>query len=294
MYTRIYIILAIIAVCSTATDGSPLGWGTWLGADWRTGESRLNFACAHHVLTGLFSLFCTALTYLILCYCLISLIYIVAENMRNALSIDIKNIQTSCKDDVNKQCNNDSSPITAQSNAYTQWTNQYKRHMYKRWDNVPYGFGNLGSDQCLRFHRHNVSSKCKEWLNKAEAQFERLQTREKGNDKREIFVIFSTIFATAVSAAVGYMFGLFVKERDDVFAWNNRRENKKIILYFCIAISLPALVILWASPKLLLLMIGSFGIGRAVQLYRQKREDEGYSGLSGDESGLVFAAIPVS
>ena len=213
--------------------------------------------------------------------------------MRSALSIDIKNIQISCKDDVNKQCNNDSSPVTAQSSAYTQWTNQYKRHMYKRWDDVPYGFGHERSDQCLRFHR-NISSKCKEMMNKAEAKFEQLQTREKGNDKREIFVIFSTIFATAVSAAVGYMFGLFLKERDDVFAWNNRRENKKIILYFCIAISLPALVILWASPKLLLLMIGSFGIGRAVQLYRQKREDEGYSGLSGDESGLVFAAIPVS
>jgi len=223
---------------------------------------------------------------------MISLIYIVVENMRTALSIDIKNIQISCKDDVNKQCNNDSSPITAQSSAYTQWTNQYKRHTYKEWNNVPYGFGY--EDQCLRFHRHNVSLKCKEWMNKAEAQFERLQTREKGNDKREIFVIFSTIFATAVSAAVGYMLGLFLKERDDVFAWNNRRENKKIILYFCIAISLPALVILWASPKLLLLMIGSFGIGRAVQLYRQKREDEGYSGLSNDDSGLVFAAIPVS
>ena len=220
------------------------------------------------------------------------MIYIVAENTRTALSIDIKNIQISCKDDVNKQCNNDSSPITAESSAYTQWTNQYKRHMYKRWDDVPYGFG-YGSDECVRLHRHKFSSKCTEWMNKADAKFQQLQTREKGNDKREIFVIFSTIFATAVSAAVGYMFGLFLKERDDVFAWNNRRENKKIILYFCIAISLPALVILWASPKLLLLMIGSFGIGRAVQLYRQKREDEGYSGLP-TESGLVFAAIPVS
>ena len=35
MCTRIYIILAIIVVSCTATDGSPLGWGTWLGADWR-------------------------------------------------------------------------------------------------------------------------------------------------------------------------------------------------------------------------------------------------------------------
>ena len=137
--------------------------------------------------------------------------------------------------------------------------------------------------------------KCVEWIEKTEAQFQKLYEREKGNDKREIFVIFSTLFATAVSGVVGYMFGLFIKDRDDIFSYSNRAENKKILIYFGIALSLPFLVILWASPRLLLLMVGAFGIGRAVQYYIEKKQDGGdYSGLPGSDSGLVFAAIPVS
>ena len=53
-------IIAIIAVSFTATDGSPLGWGTWLGADWRQGEGELNFVCTSF---GLFSIFCIMYCY---------------------------------------------------------------------------------------------------------------------------------------------------------------------------------------------------------------------------------------
>lgn len=183
----------------------------------------------------------------------------------------------------------------------TYWTGaEYKRHAYKDWKEVPVGFG-AAADECLQaeFDRYNsgiskrLIPKCVEWIEKTEAQFERLTRREGGNDKREAFVIFSTVFATAVSGVVGYMFGVFLKERDDLFSYNNRAENKQILIYFCVAISLPLLVILWASPKLLFLMIGAFGIGKGVQYYVQWRQDREYSMVPGSDSGLVFAAIPV-
>merc|ERR1712029_196416 len=117
--------------------------------------------------------------------------------------------------------------------------------------------------------------------------------REKGNDKREAFVIFSTIFATAMGGVVGYMFGIFLRERDDLFSYHNREENKKILIVFCVAISIPVCVILWASPKLLMLMVAAFGIGRGAQYYAQKKQDREYLSVSGSDSGLVFAAIPV-
>jgi hypothetical protein len=90
------------------------------------------------------------------------------------------------------------------------------------------------------------------------------------------------------------MLGLFLKERDDLFSYQNRNENKKILIFFCAAVSLPVLVILWACPRLLLLMIGTFAIGRGVQYYIQKKEDRLYSSVSTFDSGLIFAAIPIS
>jgi len=35
-----------MALSCTGTDGSPLGWGTWLGADWKHGEGEYKF-CMH-------------------------------------------------------------------------------------------------------------------------------------------------------------------------------------------------------------------------------------------------------
>jgi 1,4-dihydroxy-2-naphthoate octaprenyltransferase len=93
---------------------------------------------------------------------------------------------------------------------------------------------------------------------------------------------------------LGYFFGLFLKERDDLFSYQNRNENRKIMIMFCAAISLPVLIILWACPKLLFLVIGAFGIGRGVQYYIQKKEGRPYSSVPTFESGLVFAAIPIS
>jgi len=258
--SRICIFLVVIAAsCCTAVDGA-LAWGTFLGADWRVGE----------------------------------------ENMRNDLSVFIKNTQRICTKDVEKLCMN-GRYVTAQTSAYTDWTSQFKRHMYKRWEDVPLGFG-AASDECLFREFDNYKSgtapkrlipKCVEWIEKTESQFDKLSARERGNDKREAFVVFSTVFATAVSGLVGYMFGIFLKERDDLFSYHNRDENRKILIYFCVAISLPVCVILWASPKLLLLMAGAFGLGRAAQFYVQRRSDSEYLSVPGSDSGLVFAAIPV-
>jgi len=260
--SKICIALVSIAASCSAVDGA-LAWGTFLGADWNVGE----------------------------------------ENMRNDLAVYIKNTQRICAKDVEKLCLN-GRYTNAQTGAYTYWTSsapEYKRHSYKDWKDVPVGFG-AAADECLRleFDRYESGTstkrlipKCVEWIEKTEAQFVRLADREGGNDRREAFVIFSTVFATAVSGAVGYMFGVFLRERDDLFSYNNRVENKRILIYFCVAISLPMLVILWASPKLLFLMMGAFGIGKGVQYYVQWREDRDYSMVPGSDSGLVFAAIPV-
>ena len=193
--------------------------------------------------------------------------------------------------------------VTAQTSAYTDWTAPYyQRHSHKHWADVPFGFG-VEADVCLRHEFDQYKSgttkrlipKCVEWIEKTEGQFEKLCNRENGDDKREAFVVFSTIFATAVSGLLGYMLGLFLKERDDfLFSYQNRNENKKILIFFCAAVSLPVLVILWACPRLLFLMIGTFGIGRGVQYYIQTKEDRLYSSVSTFDSGLVFAAIPVS
>ena len=226
----------------------------------------------------------------------------ITDKIKSDLSTCIQNTQRICITDVEKLCTK-GFKASKQTSAYTDWTSQnYKRHTYKNFHDVPFGFGGT-SDECLHreFEQYEESNtrtrmipKCVEWIEKTEAQFQKLYEREKGNDKREIFVIVSTLFATTVSGVVGYMLGLFIKDRDDIFSYNNRAENKKILMYFGIAISLPFFVILWASPRLLLLMAVAFGIGRGVQYYIEKKQDGEYSGLPGSDSGLVFAAIPVS
>jgi hypothetical protein len=224
----------------------------------------------------------------------------IAEYMRNDLSVYIKNTQRICTMDVEKLCLN-GRYVTAQTSAYTDWTAQYyKRHSYKRWAEVPLGFG-AEADVCLRHEFDQYKSgakrlipKCVEWIEKTEGQFEKLCNREKGDDKREAFVVFSIVVTTTVCGLLGYFFGLFLKERDDLFSYQNRNENRKIMIMFCAAISLPVLIILWACPKLLFLVIGAFGIGRGVQYYIQKKEGRPYSSVPTFESGLVFAAIPIS
>ncbi len=222
--------------------------------------------------------------------------------MRNDLLVCIKNTQRICTKDVEKLCTN-GKYILPKDDAYTYWRSaEYKRRSYKQWDDVPLGYDEA-PDDCLHHEYESyvtgtskrLAPKCVEWLSKTERQYTKLYKREKGNDKREAFVIFSTIFATTVSGLVGYMVGLFLKERDnDLFSYHNRGENKKILVWFSVAISIPFLVILWASPRLLLLMMVAFGIGRGVQYYVQRRQDNEYSSLPmGSDSGLVFAAIPV-
>jgi hypothetical protein len=222
--------------------------------------------------------------------------------MRNDLSVFMKNTQRICALDVEKLCLN-GRYVTAQTSAYTYWTAQYyKRRNYKDWSDVPLGFGSE-ADECLRHEfdqyisgalKKRLIPKCVEWIEKTEGQYEELYTREKGDDKREAFVIFSAIFATTVAGFLGYMFGLFLKERDDLFSYQNRDENKKMLIIFSAALSLPALIILWICPRLLMLMIGTFGVGRGVQFHVQNKEDQRYSSLSMGDSGLVFAAVPIS
>jgi len=257
--TQICIILFIAVVSCTTVEGA-LSWGGFLGADWRSAE----------------------------------------EYMRNDLAVFIKNTQRICTKDVEKLCMS-GRYVAAQTSAYTDWTDHYKRHMYKYWEDVPLGFG-AAPDKCLHHEFDDYKSvisvkrlipKCVEWIEKTEGQFEKICKREKGNDKREGFVIFSTIFATAIAAVVGYMLGVFLKDRDDIMEYRNRAENKKLLIYFCVAISIPICIIMWASPKLLLLMAVAFGIGRGAQFYVQKRQDGEYLAVPGSDSRLVFAAIPV-
>jgi len=252
----ITIILSFVSPVDAA-----LAWGSFLGADWATGE----------------------------------------ENMRNDLSVFIKNTQRICTKDVEKLCLN-GRYINAQSSAYTTWTDSsYRRHMYKHWVDVPFGFG-PEPDDCLRHELEQYQtvakkliSKCVEWMEKTEGQFDKVVKRESGNDKREAFVAFSTIFATGVSGVAGYMIGLFLKDRDDIFQFNQRAENKRILLYFGVAVSLPLFAILWVCPKLLLVMGVAYFVGRGAQYYVQRRKEQGYGLVPGSDSGagLVFAAIPV-
>ncbi|EED90591.1 predicted protein [Thalassiosira pseudonana CCMP1335] len=255
----IFVILLVATNTSTVAGG--LAWGKFLGADWAVGE----------------------------------------ENIRKNLATSIKNTQIICSEDVENICLEGKSSRANQS-AVSDWTRLggYERHSIKHFEQVPIGFGD-GADACLhkQYEQYESGSskrlapKCVEWLEKAEDKFETLAKREKGNDKREAFVVFATLFALSVSAAVGFMFGVLLKERDDLFSYHNRAENKKMFIIFGVAISIPVVVIIWASRRLFMLMTGAFFTGRAVQFFHQKKQDSAYSLVSGSDSGLVFAAIPV-
>ena len=223
------------------------------------------------------------------------------EYLRNELSVYIKNTQRICQMDVEKLCLH-GKHITSQTSTYMYWiSSDYNRHSYKEWYDVPLGFGNDG-DVCLREvydqYKTGVSKrlipKCVDWIDKTEGQFDKIRIREKGNDRRELFVIFSTIFATSVSGGLGYILGLFQKERDDLFSYHNRNENKKILIFFGVVTSIPVVIILWACPRLLVIMMITAGIGRGAQYYIQMRDELAYSRVSGSDSGIVFAAVPLS
>jgi hypothetical protein len=153
--------------------------------------------------------------------------------------------------DVEKLCLH-GKHITAQTSTCTDWiSSNYKRHSYKEWEDVPLGFGDDG-DICLRDifdqYKTGVSKrlipKCVDWIEKSEGQFDKIRIREKGDDRRELFVIFSTIFATTVSGGLGYLLGFFLKERDDLFSYHNRHENKKVLICFGAVTSIPVVVLL--------------------------------------------------
>jgi len=221
-----------------------------------------------------------------------------AEHLRNELAVYIKNTQRICAKDVEKLCTH-GRYASAQARAYTDWSGQYRRHMHDAWDDVPLGFG-AAADECLRDEltryragaARRVIPKCVDWMEKTGGQFAALGARERGNDRRERFVIFATVFAVAAAGVVGYMFGIFLKERDDLFAYQDRDENTRVLRIVGAAIVVPAGVVLWASPKLLLVMAGTFGMGRGAQHYVQRRK-EVYAAVPREDTGVVFAAIPV-
>ncbi len=225
------------------------------------------------------------------------------------MAASIHNLQQFCQADVQNLCPDGKAVIdkkkseVTENTAITAWTSSsFQRHTYNRFDQIPFGFGDL-TDNCLRSefnqyqsgHSKRLTPNCLNWMTKTQEQFNLYHEREKGDDKREGFVIFSTLFATAMSAAVGYMIGLYQKEHDEIlsFSYERRRESKKILAIIVVAISIPACIILYTCPRLLVLMTITLIGGRAAQWYIQKKEDISYSGLPGSDSGLVFAAIPV-
>lgn len=226
------------------------------------------------------------------------------------MAASMQNLQQFCQADVQNLCpdgktviDNKKSEVT-ENTAVTAWiSSSYQRHSYNRFGQIPLGFGD-SADNCLRsefvqYQSENskrLTPKCFNWMTKTQEHFNLYHEREKGDDKREGFVIFATLFATAMSAAVGYMIGLYQKEHDEIlsFSYDRRRESKKILAIIALAISIPACIILYTCPRLLILMTLTLFVGRAGQWCIQNRENNiSYSGLSGSESGLVFAAIPV-
>mmetsp|Transcript_8796 Transcript_8796/g.18658 ORF Transcript_8796/g.18658 Transcript_8796/m.18658 type:complete len:267 (-) Transcript_8796:141-941(-) len=263
MFSPISSLLILTITAAFSPVVADLKWGTFLGADWEKGEERL----------------------------------------RSSVATSIKNSQIICSHDVSSLCFEGRS-VNADSDAVSLWTEKhYKRKQYTHFDEIMFGFGNEG-DKCLHNEYEEYESgtskrlapKCVEWIEKTESKFETVAKREKGNDKREGFVIFATLFATTVSLAVGFMFGIFMRDRDEILGYGHGRENKRVLVFFAVAISIPALVILWACPRLFMLMAGGFVLGRLAQVfYERKYGDNPYSMVSGGnaESGLVFAAIPV-
>ena len=224
--------------------------------------------------------------------------------MRENVAASIKNLQQMCTPDVQKTCPSGKGVIPL-SAAVTAWTSSsFQRHTYKRFAEVPLGFG-TSADNCLRsefsqyqsvgIHSNRLTPKCYDWIEKTEDRFNVYHEREKGDDKRETFVIFATLFAILLASAVGYMIALYQKEHDDILSFSPDRtqESKKIFVMIALAISIPAFVILFTSPRLLLFMTIALVLGWGVQFYIQKKEEISYSTLPSGESGLVFAAIPV-
>lgn len=228
---------------------------------------------------------------------------ITTELMRKNVAVSIQNLQTACAPDAKSLCKGNG--VMAKKTAVTEWmSTAFERHTYNRFAQVPLGFGD-GVDTCLRdqalYNHHEngkqrLTAKCSEWIEKAEEQFNLYHDRERGDDKREGFVIFSTLFATVLSCAVGYLLGMYQQEHEDIlaFSFERRRESKKILMIIALAIAIPACIILVTCPVLLGLMTVTFFVGRGVQWFIEKKQESVYSAVSGSEtSGLVFAAIPV-
>ena len=224
--------------------------------------------------------------------------------MRKNVAVSIQNVQTACTRDAKSLCKGNG--VMAKKTAVTEWmSTAFERHTYNRFAQVPLGFGDSVDtclrDECLGYKHHQngkqrLTAKCSEWIEKAEEQFNLYHDRERGDDKREGFVIFSTLFATALSCAVGYLLGMYQQEHDDIlaFSFERRRESKKILMIIALAIAIPACIILVTCPVLLGLMTVTFFVGRGVQWFIEKKQESVYSAVSGSEtSGLVFAAIPV-
>mmetsp|Transcript_22465 Transcript_22465/g.38422 ORF Transcript_22465/g.38422 Transcript_22465/m.38422 type:complete len:272 (+) Transcript_22465:43-858(+) len=265
--SNIHLLLAVLLLALVSPAYGGIALGTWLGADWSDAEAM----------------------------------------MRENVSASIKNLQKFCTTDVESLCPNGKADVIDNKNsepAVTAWTSSsFERHTYKRFAQVSFGFGD-SADNCLRsefnqyesvgIHSNRLTPKCYNWICNTQDRFDLYHEREKGDDKREGFVIFSTLFGMGMSAAVGYMIGLYQKEHEDILSFSNdgRRESQKIFALIALSISIPACIILFTCPRLLVLMTITLVMGRAAQWYIQTKEDISYSALSGD-SGLVFAAIPV-
>ncbi|KAL7449027.1 LOW QUALITY PROTEIN: hypothetical protein ACHAWC_001135 [Mediolabrus comicus] len=260
LFSNIYFLVfaSCFVLLVSPVHGGALSWGQFLGADWLEAE----------------------------------------ELMRKNVAVSIQNLQTACAPDAKSFCKGNG--VMAKKTAVTEWmSTAFERHTYNRFAQVPLGFGD-SVDTCLRDEcftykngKQRMTAKCSEWIEKAEEQ---IYIMNRGDDKREGFVIFSTLFATALSCAVGYLLGMYQQEHEDIlaFSFERRRESKKILVIIALAIAIPACIILVTCPVLLGLMTVTFFVGRGVQWFIEKKQESVYSAVSGSEtSGLVFAAIPV-
>ena len=235
---------------------------------------------------------------------------ILIEMMRKNVAISIRNVQKYCSSDVLK-CPGGKSIIDkmkakngGDNDAVTIWSSShFHRHAFSYAEEIPLGYGDA-ADDCLRKlsdreekieQSKRLAPKCDDWISKTNDYFYAYLDREESDDMREWVVIFATLFAMTLSAAVGYMIGIYQKEHEDIlaFSYERRRESKKIFVILALAVAIPACIVLFTCPKLLVLMTITFVLGRAALWYKLRKEDVvAYSALSGD-SGLVFAAIPV-
>ena len=61
---------------------------------------------------------------------------LITERLRNSLAASIKNTQTICSKDVENICLGEGEYANAHGSAVTNWTMQYKRHMFKHFKEV--------------------------------------------------------------------------------------------------------------------------------------------------------------